>query len=69
MRILNLGAGVQSAYCLACGNECSTTMVDFGFGYTEVGSHGQTHSQLAEVSDCCEADVSHDPRTDTAKRE
>lgn len=46
--------------CDACGRECRRITVDFGIGAYEYWGAPGFDVQLAEVSDCCEADCVDD---------
>lgn len=46
-----------SGVCSSCGDECFASLIDFGHGYTECGSHGETDVDLQWCSGCCEAEV------------
>jgi hypothetical protein len=42
--------------CAACGRQCRKVTVDFGIGAYEYWGAPGVDIQLADVSDCCEAD-------------
>lgn len=48
-------------YCSECGLECTVIEVDFGIGAYEYWGATGVDVQIAEVSDCCEADTQETP--------
>ena len=44
--------------CTACGEECRGVTVEFGIGFGEYWGAPFYDVQLADVSDCCEAEAS-----------
>ena len=48
---------IREGYCSLCRNRCYIKTVDVGIGRYEFWGQVGFHSQLEDVSDCCEADV------------
>lgn len=46
-----------AGYCAVCGEWTIGVSEDFGYGYTECGSHGSTDVDEGFVSSCCEAEI------------
>lgn len=48
-------------FCSDCGKECTVIEVDFGIGAYEYWGAPGVDIQIADVSDCCEADTQETP--------